>query len=248
MKRILCLLALLVFVPALAFSDDVYLKGGAVFSGRIVEQTPTSVSVDTGEGVIGVPMSRVERIVKGRSPLDEYDERARSLEPQDVDGWRSLGAWASQQGLARQSRLAYENVLSTAPDDAEARLALGFFQLDGRWLTEEESYRAQGYVRYDGEWMTPAEAELSQAAAAAEQAQYESERRAEAAELAAQDAEARAQDAEQRAQDAEANAYQNDPIYWGGWGYGVSYWPAPAVVRWPAASRPPAQRPARGPR
>ena len=247
MKRIPCLLVLLVFVPALAFADDVYLKGGAVFSGRIVEQTATSVSVDIGEGVVAVPMSRVERIVKGRSSLDEYDERASSLEPQDVDGWRSLGAWASQQGLANQSRQAYENVLATAPDDAQSRLALGFVQLDGRWLTEEESYRAQGYVRFDGEWMTPAEAQLSQAAAAAAQSQYESQRRAEAAELAAQDAEARAQDAEQRAREAEANAEQNNPVYWGEWGYGVTYWPTTAAVaRWPANR--PAQLPARGPR
>jgi hypothetical protein len=243
-RTILCTLSLLVLVPAPAFADEVYLKGGAVFSGRIVEQTKTTVSVDIGEGVVGVPMSRVERIVKGRSPLDEYDERARGLAPKDVDGWRSLGHWASQQGLAKQSRQAYETVLATAPDDTESRLALGFVRLDGRWLTEEEGYRAQGYVLYDGEWMTPTEAQLSQAAAAAEQSRQEAERRATEAEIAAQDAEARAQDAEQRAREAQQTSGQNDPVYWGEWGYGVTYWPTTtAVARWPANR--PAQLPPR---
>jgi len=251
MRRTFCLLVLVVLVPAPGFADQVYLKGGAVFTGRIVEQTETSVSVDIGEGVVGAPMSRVERIVKGRSALDEYDERAGRLKPEDVDGWRSLGAFASQQGLAKQSREAYENALAYAPDDTEARLALGFVKVDGQWLTEEESYRAQGYIKYDGEWMTPAEAQLSQQAAAAQQMQYDAEQRAEAAELAAQDAEARAQDAEQRARDAQTSSAQNDPVYWGGWGYGVTYWPAPAVVGQLPANRPgnrPAQLPPRRPR
>ena len=68
------------------------------------------------------------------------------------------GAGLWRQGLSTQSRQAYEKVLSTAPDDAEAREALGFVQLGGRWLTEEESYRARGFVKVDGEWLTPAEA------------------------------------------------------------------------------------------
>ena len=70
---------LLILVPGLLFADDVYLKGGAVFSGRIVEQTETMVTMDIGDGVVGVAVSRIERIVKGRSAFDEYDERAAGL-------------------------------------------------------------------------------------------------------------------------------------------------------------------------
>ena len=149
----------LLLVPALLFADEVHLKGGAVFSGRIVEQTETMVTVDIGDGVVGVAMSRVERIVEGRSPLDDYDERAALLPANDADGWRTLGRWASQQGLSAQSRQAYQKVLEISPDDAEARGALGFVLHDGRWLTEEESYRARGFVKHDGEWMTRSEAQ-----------------------------------------------------------------------------------------
>ena len=31
--------------------------------------------------------------------------------------------------------------------------------MDGRWMSQEESYRARGYVSFEGEWMTPAEHE-----------------------------------------------------------------------------------------
>src|SRR5262245_10501966 len=163
---------LLLAVPALALADEVYLKDAGVISGRIVEHTETMIVVDNGDGTLGVPTSRVERIVKSKSAVEEYDERAGRLGPEDGGGWRSLGRWATQQGLSKQSRQAYERVLALAPDDPEAREALGFVRLGGRWVTEEESYRAQGYVRYEGEWMTQAEADAMQASADAEQARW----------------------------------------------------------------------------
>jgi hypothetical protein len=238
-------------MPALVFADEVYLKGGARFTGRIVEQTETMITVDIGAGQVGVAVARVEKIVKGRSPLDEYDERAAGLGPQDAGGWRTLGRWASQQGLSAQSRQAYQNVLTVAPDDAEARQALGFVQHDGKWLTEEESYRARGYVKYDGEWMTPGEAQSAQAIASADQARREAETRANVAEADRIQAEERAEKAEERAREAEeTDFWDQQPVYWGGWGYGTTYWPSSTTVtRWPNY-RPSAQptRPPGGPR
>jgi len=218
---------LLLLAPTLLLADEVYLKGAGSISGRITERTATMILVDNGDGVIGVPLSRVERVVEARSPLDDYDQRAARLGPSDTDGWRKLGRWAAQAGLSTQSRKAYEKVVAIAPDDAEAREALGFVLLNGGWVTEEESYRARGFVRQDGEWMTPAEAQATQAAFAADQERREAERRAIDAEIAASEAQARADAAEKRAKEAEEKARQYSyPTYWGGWGYGVNYWPA----------------------
>ena len=180
------LLLLLLLVPGLLVADVVYLKGGGRFSGRILEQTAEKVVIDFGDGTIGLPMDQVEKIVRGTSPLDEFDARASKLGPQDVDGWRSLALWASTKGLSAQSRAAYKRVLALAPDDKEAREALGFVQVDGRWLTEEESYRARGFVKYDGEWMTPAEVQLAQSDAAREQARDEADKRASDAQFSGQ--------------------------------------------------------------
>jgi hypothetical protein len=199
--------------------------------------------VDIGDGSVGFSMERVDHIVKGLSPLDEYNAQAGKLAPQDVDGWRKLAQWASTKGLSRQSRMAYEKVISLAPDDPAARQALGFVKVDGRWLTEEESFRARGFVKYEGEWMTAAEVQVAQATATAEQARQEAERRAMNAEAAAADAQQRAEDAENRAQEAQRQQY-NDPVFFGGFGYGVTTWPsAGGPVTRPPVNRPPVNRP-----
>ncbi len=221
------LLLPLLLLPGLAAADVVYLKGGGRFSGRIVVQSEERIVIDIGDGTIGFSMDRVEEIEKGPSPLEEFEARAGKLGPQDVDGWRSLAQWAVMKGLSRQARLAWEKVLAAAPDDAEARRALGFVRLDGRWVTEEESYRARGFVKYEGEWMTPAEVQLAQSSAASAQAREEASKRASDAEYKATMDRLQKQEAEKRAQE-ERDRMLSNPVYWSGWGYGVTYWPNPA--------------------
>jgi len=223
------LLLLLFLVPGLLVADVVYLKSGGRFSGRILEQNAEKVVVDFGDGKVSLPMNEVEEIARGSSPLDEFDARASKLEPQDVNGWRSLALWASTKGLAAQSRAAYKRVLALAPDDKEAREALGFVQVDGRWLTEEESYRARGFVKYDGEWLTPAEVQLAQSDVAREQARDDAAKRASDAEFKSNMDRLQKQEDEKRARD-EADRMRNNPVYWGGFGYGVTTWPSPAGV------------------
>ncbi len=219
------LLLALFLVPGLLVADVVYLKSGGRFSGRILEQTAEKVVVDFGDGTVGIPMEQVEQIVKGSSPLDEFDSRASKLGPQDLNGWRSLAQWASLKGLSAQARAAYKRVLALAPDDKEAREALGFVQVEGRWLTEEDSYRARGFVRYDGEWLTPAEVQLAQSDAAREQARDDAAKRASDADFKANMDRLQKQEDEKRARD-EADRMRNNPVYWGGFGYGVTSWPA----------------------
>jgi hypothetical protein len=235
---------LLFLVPAALFADEVFLQGAGTISGRIVEQTATTVKVDVGGGIIGVPMSRVERIVKARCPLDDYDARAAKLAQNDTAGWLKLAEWASQNGLPMNAHDAYEKAMASSPDNAEARQALGYTKLNGRWLTEDEAYEASGYVKYQGEWMTPAQAQIEQTSAAQDQARKDAEDAALVAEQRADDAEARAEKAEKeakKAQEAQQYAYPGYG-YYGGYAYGVTTWPTgtgPRVI-------PPSQIPVRG--
>jgi hypothetical protein len=121
----------LLLLPTLALADEVFLKGAGSISGRIVEQTGDTVTVDVGAGQISVPMANVEKITEGKTALDEYDARAARLGPEDVDGWKTLGNWAAAQGLSSQGRAAYEKVLAVAPNDLEARDALGYVRVEG---------------------------------------------------------------------------------------------------------------------
>jgi hypothetical protein len=153
-------LCLMVLCPGLLLADEVRLRGGGSISGVIVERNETEIKVDIGAGRMTVKMSTVLEIVEGSSPLSEYRQRAAALAPGDVEGWRTLGRWASEQGLRAQAREAYGKVLALAPDDGEANQAMGRVLWDGRWISEEEAYRAQGLVEYQGEWMTPDERQL----------------------------------------------------------------------------------------
>jgi hypothetical protein len=219
-RRLLCA-CLIAMLGSVAHADDVFLKGGARISGRLLSRTAASVEMDVGAGTVIIPMTSVDRIEARRTPLEEYYERAESLRPADGAGWLQLATWATGQGLGTQARIAFRNVLSVDPSNADANQALGRVLLDGQWVSEEDSYRARGYVTFDGEWMTPAEQEaiLEQRAAAyaLQVANLDAERRV-------LEAEARASAAESRARSAEARGpwMAGYPVAlgaWGSWGY-----------------------------
>lgn len=231
--KIRLLLVVAVLAGSAASGDDVYLKGGGKISGRILERTDTTIQVEVGAGTIGVPTSRVEKIVEGRSAFEEYQLRAGKLAATDRDGWLELGRWASDQDLPSQSREAFQRVLAIDPSHPEANAALGNVQHNGRWMSEDDAYRAKGFVKYQGDWMTPGEQASLERAADADRARAAAEGRARQAEAQAQEAEARAKAAE-----AAAQQQQEGLPLWYGWGPGPVLWPTQPVVNHRQATRP----------
>jgi hypothetical protein len=242
-------LALLVaaVLPVAVGADEVFLKGGGQLSGKITSRTPTSVEVDVGAGKIAVPASSVLRIEEGRSPLHEFEDRASRIAAGDVDGWIALGDWAKSRGLGSQAREAYNRALAASPGDPRANAALGNVQVDGRWMSEEQSYKAKGLVQFEGEWITPAEQQALELARAAEDARDRERKQADAR---VREAEARAAEAEARADEAEAEAQQSSdgiPL-WYAWGGGPVYWPSGPIVTPPVSPSRPVSRPRPVPR
>jgi len=227
-------------VPVAASADEVFLKGGGRRSGRVVSRSAEKVEVDVGAGRIAVPASSVLRIEEGRSPLQDYEERAGRLAAGDVEGWIALAEWASARGLGTQASEAYRRALAVSPDDPRANEALGNVRMDGRWVSQDESYRAKGYVQYEGEWITPAEHEVLLRERTEEDAR---ERERQQAETRVREAEARAAEAEARAREAEAQQASEGIPLWYGWGAGPAYWPSGPIVRPPAAPSHPIARP-----
>jgi hypothetical protein len=224
------------------FADDVHLRGGGQITGEIVDQTADSVTVDIGGGTMSVRMSSVVRIERGSSPIQEYRARAGSIRAGDAEAWRELARWAEGQALATSAGEAWSKVAAITPDDPEANRALGRVELDGRWVTEEESYRARGYVEFEGEWMTPGERQLIlEDRSAREQA----DRHAEAARIQAEQQAEREREAQEAAEqdgwdDWAGVSYSG---YWG-WGTGPAYWPS-RPSQGPRPGRP-ANRPSGG--
>ena len=231
---------LLLAVPAAA--DVVVLRGGGEVRGEVVERRPDAVVLEVGPGRLTLPLSRVERIVTGSSPLSEYRARAAALSPLDARGWLSLGHWAASRSLLTQARESYERVLALDPANAEAHAGLGHVLVGGRWLPASEANRARGLVPFEGAWITPGERAgiLDERAVAAIERQEarEADARARAAEAEARRAEADARRAEAEAAQVEQAGSEGgipypwvfDPSYGGaivvpgGYG-GVHPWP-----------------------
>jgi hypothetical protein len=201
MRRALSVLVLA--SPALAHADEVHLRSGGKLSGVVVEHNERVVVLEAEPGRITLPATYVVRIVSGASELAQYRERAARIAPGDAEAWVELGRWAQGRGLGTLSRQAFAQALDAAPANTDAHMALGHVLLDGRWVTEDEAFRARGYVYFEGGWVRPEEREdiLAERAAAAE-----SERQWAAAEAARAEAEARVREAEARARAAEAEA------------------------------------------
>jgi hypothetical protein len=226
-------------LPLLAGADEIYLKSGGQLSGRILTRTATTVEIDVGGGQIGVEMSTVLRIEEGRSNLHEYQDRAGRIAPGDLEAWIALAEWATSLGLGSQATEAYHRALHASPGDPRANEGVGNVQVDGRWVSEDEGYRARGYVRFEGEWLTATEHDAilkSRAVEAQQERVLQAEERAHVAEVRAQEAEARL--AEQKAAEAQAQAANQGLPLWYGWGAGPVSWNTGSIAMQPMAPLP----------
>ncbi|HEY6554340.1 MAG TPA: hypothetical protein VI669_13365 [Vicinamibacteria bacterium] len=213
-------LGAIVFTFSLASAlgaDEIHLVGGGRISGEIVERTATRIVLETGPGRVTLPMGRVTKVMVSPSALSEFRERARGLAPGDAAGWAALGQWAEQRDLATQAREAYQRAVAIDPAHPQANAGLGRALVDGRWLSEEESYRAQGLVPLDGAWVTPSERE----SALRERSEANLSERESAARVREAEARARAAEAEAERVEAEAAAASADQPP----EYGLPYWP-----------------------
>jgi hypothetical protein len=191
--------ALLAFAWAMASeagADTVYLKGGGKVSGEIVEKSESGVVLEVGPGRVSLARTRILRIEESASPLAEYRDRARQLQPRDLEGWLDLGRWATAEGLPTQAAEAYAQVLKLQPGNAEANQGVGRVEVNGQWLSHDDAQRARGLVEFEGRWVSP-----SERAALARQRSQETE-----AEAGRREGEARIREAEARAREAEARA------------------------------------------
>lgn len=196
MKAAIVAGALVVALPLAAGADELYLRSGGHLSGVVLEQRPDAVVIDVGAGRVTLPAALVLRVVEGTPSFAVFRDRAAGLNDADVAGWLALAAWARDRDLLTQARQAFEHVLTVDPGNVVAHRELGHVQLDGRWMTAEESYRARGYVNFEGSWMTPEE----RAGLIADRAAEAQARQAEI------EAEARIREADARARAAEAEA------------------------------------------
>lgn len=144
-----------------AFADEVILTDGRVVEGK-VEDLGDEIRVTKGRNAMTYPKSMVREIRYKPTKEDDYSKLAREIDDKDPQAHYELGLWCRDNGLREQAELEFRRAVELDPNHRNARLALGFKEHQGRWLTEDEFYAAQGLVKYKGEWVTKEDKELAE--------------------------------------------------------------------------------------
>lgn len=139
----------------LAFRADesvvVVLKDGTEVAGVLVRETETEVAIRSTFGVTTIAREKIREIRRGENPhLREYQERlARAEKIGKADFFAALGEWASEKGLAAESRSAFSRAIALDPECLDARRGLGHARLDGAWVDADRvaALEKEGYVR-----------------------------------------------------------------------------------------------------
>ncbi|HZZ27156.1 MAG TPA: hypothetical protein VFE46_04040 [Pirellulales bacterium] len=98
--------------------------------------------------------------VTAQSPAElEYEKIRPTFADTAEDQWR-LAEWCRENSYSKGRQAALERVLQIDPDNRKAHMALGYSQVDGRWVQQDEAMREQGKVRYMGQWVFPQERDL----------------------------------------------------------------------------------------
>lgn len=163
------------FSASPARAEVFLLAGGGRIEGKLLnrDQSPRETfAIETASGRVTLEKSQVEQVLVPRSAELQYEQIYPTF-PDTAEGQWKLAAWCLEQGLTVQRKAHLERVIELDPDHAEARRALGYSKIDGRWTTQEELMRNRGYMRYRGRWLLPQEVELLKKKESSEKAEKE---------------------------------------------------------------------------
>lgn len=146
------------------YADLVKLKSGGEIRGQlegdVSAKGPKPVVVTTvSGGIVAVEPVSVQFITRRPFKVELYETRAKET-PRTVDAQWELAEWCRKQGLSSQRDDHLRILLELAPNHRRARLALGYSNYDGKWMTRDEWNRSRGLVKYKGKYITPEELEL----------------------------------------------------------------------------------------
>ncbi len=92
-----------------------------------------------------------------RTDRSDWEQRVEKLDKADARAAFALALQLEAKGHKDLAQKAYEIVIGIEPEHRAARRALGFEQVEGRWLDGDDRMRAKGLVRHLKRWMTKQE-------------------------------------------------------------------------------------------
>jgi hypothetical protein len=166
MKLILTNLAVLLMLSGAGrtVSAEVFvLANGGRMVGELVnrdESPREKFVIQPADGArITLDAAAVKQVIRPKPDELEY-EKIRPTYPDTAAGQWELAQWCRERRLTTQRETHLRRVIELDPNHVEARRALGYSQVDGQWVTQEEIMTQRGYQRYKGAWKLPQEIEL----------------------------------------------------------------------------------------
>jgi hypothetical protein len=153
-------------------ADQVELSNGSRLDAQVANEPAESrshVALESEYGKLVLDRDRVPRVVTETPAEADYRRRSPSVSD-TVEAQFALANWCRDNGVADGMRRHLGRVLELDPEHAEARMLLGYQQVDGRWMTRDDVLAARGLVRWKGEYRTPQEVALLEMEAKAEAA------------------------------------------------------------------------------
>lgn len=157
-----CLTAMLAaLLASVAAADEIQLTNGHKLVGKVVKRDPVHVVIEVGSGTITLEAKEVSSINPGRTALDDYEEKWKTVRGSHrAADFLELAQWAEENKLSRYVAPLCQRVIEIDPDNASARAKLHHEKVNGKWLAFEEAQTARGLVQVDDRWITKAEVEL----------------------------------------------------------------------------------------
>jgi hypothetical protein len=168
----ICILQFAISSPAQA--DVFEFKNGGRVEGTLVatgddDKSKYVIDLAVG-GRVTLPRSQVARIDTISASEAEYLKLARSS-ADTVDAHMQMYEWCRERKLTAHMKEHLARVLELDPNHEKARIASGFKQQDGEWVTRDDVMASRGMVLYKGQYVTPQHVELLERQAEAKQTQ-----------------------------------------------------------------------------
>lgn len=160
--------------PVRLQADTIVLHTGARIEGTVLNphESPREkyiLQLDDGARLI-LSKNQVARVVPQSKAEADY-ERYLAKMPNTAEGHWLMAEWCVRNNLPAQREFHLRSLLEFEPEHEKARLALGYTNIDGRWVKPEEHNQRLGYVKYKGAWRTPQDVALSTAREQAQSAE-----------------------------------------------------------------------------
>ena len=170
----LVMIATLLSLPCVA--DEFRLQSGASVRGDWLNPDKTSTQpfvVRISDGVeLTLAAEQVEQVARDRPGEREYQTRATAI-ADDVEHHWQLAEWCRRARMLEKRQDHLRRILELDPQHVPARRALGYTQLEGRWITQAEFLTEKGYQYYKGHWRLRQEIQLMQEAEAKNKVEQE---------------------------------------------------------------------------